>query len=56
MFRYRTSILSTSKPNSKLDLQVSNPNLDKVNIYPFTPFVGFRGILNIIEKIMNIKL
>ena len=44
------------KHNSKLDLQVSNPNLDKVNIYPFTPFVGFRGILNIIEKIMNIKL
>ena len=42
--------------DSKLDLQVSNPNLDRVNIYPFTPFVGFRGTLNIIEKIMNIKL
>ena len=44
------------KHNSKLDLQVSNPNLDRVNIYPFTPFVGFRGTLNIIEKIMNTKL
>ena len=42
--------------DSKLDLQVSNPNLDRVNIYPFTPFIGFRGTLNIIEKIMNIKL
>ena len=42
--------------DSKLDLQVSNPNLDRVNIYPFTPFIGFRGTLNIIEKIMNTKL
>ena len=44
------------KHNSKLDLQVSNPNLDRINIYPFTPFIGFRGTLNIIEKIMNAKL
>ncbi|MFR3566970.1 MAG: nitrogenase component 1 [Paraclostridium sordellii] len=41
--------------NSKLDLQVSNPNLEKINIYPYTPFVGFRGCLYIIEKILNIK-
>lgn len=44
-----------SKYNSKLALQVSNPNLHRVNIYPFTPFVGFRGILYIIEKILNSK-
>ena len=44
------------KHDSKLDLQVSNPNLGRVNIYSFTPFVGFRGTLNIIEKIMNTKL
>ena len=31
--------------DSKLDLQVSNPNLDRVNIYPFTPFVGFHFVL-----------
>ena len=44
------------KHNSKLDLQVSNPNLDSINIYPFTPFIGFRGTLYIIERIMNANL
>ena len=44
------------KHNSKLDLQVSNPNLDRINIYAFTPYIGFRGTLNILEKIMNAKL
>ena len=44
-----------SQHNSKLSLQVSNPNLHRVNIYPFTPFVGFRGTLYIIEKILNSK-
>lgn len=43
------------KHNSKLDIQVSNPNLDKINIYPYTPFIGFRGCVYIIEKILNIK-
>lgn len=43
------------KHNSKLDLQVSNPNLEKINIYPYTPFVGFRGCLYMMEKILNIK-
>jgi nitrogenase molybdenum-cofactor synthesis protein NifE len=41
--------------NSKLDLQVSNPNLEKINIYPYTPFIGFRGCVYIIENILNIK-
>ena len=44
------------KHNSKLDLQVSNPNLDSINIYSFTPFIGFRGTLYIIERIMNANL
>lgn len=44
------------KHNSKLDLQVSNPNLERINIYAYTPYIGFRGTLNIIEKIMNSKL
>lgn len=44
------------KHNSKLDLQISNPNLDRINVYPYTPFIGFRGILYIIEKIINTKL
>lgn len=42
------------KHNSKLDIQISNPNLKSVNIYPYTPFVGLRGILYIIEKTLNI--
>ncbi|MCR8746928.1 nitrogenase component 1 [Romboutsia lituseburensis] len=41
---------------SKLDIQISNPNLDKINIYNYTPYIGFRGCLNIIEKILNIKI
>lgn len=31
------------KHNSKFDLQVSNPNLHRVNIYPSTHYIGFRG-------------
>ncbi|MCC0649697.1 nitrogenase component 1 [Clostridioides sp. ZZV15-6598] len=42
--------------NSKLDIQISNPNLKSVNIYPYTPFVGLRGVLYIIERILNISL
>ena len=40
---------------SKKDIQVSNPNLDAVNIYPYTPYVGLRGCILLIEKIMGIK-
>ncbi|MCC0707051.1 nitrogenase component 1 [Clostridioides sp. ES-S-0190-01] len=42
--------------NSKLDIQISNPNLKSVNIYPYTPFIGLRGVLYIIERILNISL
>lgn len=41
--------------NSKLDIQVSNPNLETINIYPYIPFIGFRGCVYMIEKILNIK-
>ncbi len=44
------------KHNSKLDLQVSNPNLHRRNIYPYTPYLGFRGCLWMIENILNIML
>ena len=44
------------KHNSKFDLQVSNPNLNRINIYPYTPYIGFRGCLWIIENILNIRL
>ena len=42
--------------NTNIKLQVSNPNLHKINIYPYTPYVGFRGCMYFIEKILNIKL
>lgn len=40
----------------KIKLQVSNPNLDRINIYPYTPYVGFRGCVYFIEHILNAKL
>ncbi|MBP3905017.1 MULTISPECIES: nitrogenase component 1 [Turicibacter] len=40
---------------AKVELQVSNPNLNQVLIYPYTPYMGFRGMLFVIEKILNIK-
>ena len=42
--------------NTNIKLQVSNPNLHKISIYPYTPYVGFRGCMYFIEKILNIKL
>lgn len=39
---------------SNLDIQISNPNLNTVNIYPYTPYVGLRGCLLLIEKILSI--
>lgn len=39
---------------AKLALQVSNPNLNRTLIYPYTPYIGFRGMAYMIEKILNI--
>lgn len=41
--------------DSKMDLQVTNTNLDKVSICLDTPYIGFRGCVYIIEKILHIK-
>ena len=41
---------------AKSSHQVSNPNLHHIMIYPYTPFIGFRGMLYWIEKILNISL
>lgn len=40
---------------SKLDMQISNPNINALNIYPYTPYVGFRGCLLLLEKILGIR-
>ena len=39
---------------SKLDIQISNPNLNSVNIYPYIPYVGLRGVLVLVEKLLSI--
>lgn len=39
---------------SNLDIQISNPNLNAVNIYPYTPYIGLRGCLLLLEKILSI--
>lgn len=36
-------------------VQISNPNLDKIILYPYTPYVGFRGVLWMIQLILNIR-
>lgn len=41
--------------SSKSKVQISNPNFDMVNIYDYTPFVGFRGAIYILEKLFRIK-
>ena len=43
------------KHNSVFDIQISNPNLNKVNIYHYKPFIGLRGVLYIIERLMNLS-
>lgn len=40
---------------SKIEFQVSNPNLHQVLIYPYTPYIGFRGMLVVIEKVLNMR-
>jgi len=44
------------KNQAKGYLQISNPNFKRRMIYSYTPFMGFRGILYLIEQILNIEL
>lgn len=37
------------KNSSRLHLQIANPNFIKYNIYPYTPFVGYNGVLYLIQ-------
>lgn len=41
------------KNQAKKTMQVSNPNLDQVITFPYTPFVGVRGMLWMIQTILN---
>lgn len=44
------------KHQAKAMHQVSNPNLHRMMIYPYTPFIGFRGMLYWMEQLLNIRL
>lgn len=39
---------------AKFKMQISNPNINAVNLYPYKPFVGFRGTMYLMEKILGI--
>ena len=43
------------KHKSNLDIQISNPNFKEVKVNPYNPFVGFRGTMYFMEKILSIK-
>lgn len=41
------------KNKAKKAVQVSNPNLETVLTFPYTPFVGTRGVLWMVQQIYN---
>ncbi|WP_350344376.1 hypothetical protein PRVXT_000774 [Proteinivorax tanatarense] len=47
-----STLLLPSK--SRLKFQISNPNLDKHNIYPYAPFVGLNGTLYLIQNLYEL--
>ncbi|TCK92817.1 nitrogenase molybdenum-cofactor synthesis protein NifE [Natranaerovirga hydrolytica] len=48
---------STLKLHNKSEktLQIANPNFIKHNIYPYTPFVGFNGVLYMIQNLIELE-
>ena len=40
---------------SRLHLQIANPNFTKYSIYPYTPFVGYRGVLYMIQSLYELQ-
>ncbi|QPJ84824.1 hypothetical protein HH195_02400 [Sarcina sp. JB2] len=43
------------KHKSSLDIQINNPNFEEVKLNPYHTFIGFRGTIYFIEKILSIK-
>lgn len=41
--------------DGKAFFQIANPNMDKYNFYPYTPFVGFNGVLRLLQDLMNFE-
>lgn len=46
-------ILCNEYKNKRNVYQISNPNYNKINLYEFTPYVGFRGALYLIQELRN---
>ncbi|MSU00498.1 nitrogenase component 1 [Tissierella pigra] len=40
---------------SRLHLQIANPNFSKYSIYPYTPFVGYNGTLYMIQCLFELE-
>lgn len=40
---------------SRLHLQIANPNFTKYSIYPYTPFVGYKGALYMIQSLYELQ-
>lgn len=39
---------------SKLEFQIANPNFSKHSIYPYTPFVGYNGVLYLLQSLLEL--
>jgi light-independent protochlorophyllide reductase B subunit len=39
----------------EISLQIGNPNIVKRNIYPYTPYVGFKGLLYMIQNLVELE-
>ncbi len=46
-------MLITRVAANAIKIQVSNPNLDRILLYEHTPWVGFRGVTYLIERLLN---
>ena len=40
---------------SRLHLQIANPNFSKYSIYPYTPFVGYNGTLYMVQCLFELE-
>jgi len=56
LFLFGDGNIGKMEHQAKGYLQVSNPNFERRMIYPYTPFIGFRGMHYMIEQILNVKL
>ena len=46
-------ILCNEYKNKRKTYQISNPNYNKLNLYEYTPYVGFRGAIYFIQELRN---